>query len=310
MNDITLENQTGPLARPYILTRSRLGTSTKLYEDKFLCTREGLYDLHESLCEKFKPLNPDNAAFQYLVSYEDKTHFENTNLDALPDHLRTNSKVTERLVMKWVVDHKIDGVNNELQVVIRISNPVNPFIYLQAALSKSPEDMDNLEFEAGSLSVSVSGAGQILTEEIFSLVGRWAESRPQPQYLTNIHDWAHKNQKTINLINYWLFPLLTAIAIFMYLRHNYSSEFIEAFLFAGFVVHFYAKDLMRTFNSKIERWTSSARHFSVFSLTGGDSNRQTKLAEKSRKSLIKLVGSLALSVIGNLAAAYLALRFF
>lgn len=47
-----LDNYVGVMARPYALTRSRLGTMTKLFDKKFLCIEQGIYDLNALIEEK------------------------------------------------------------------------------------------------------------------------------------------------------------------------------------------------------------------------------------------------------------------
>jgi hypothetical protein len=121
------------------------------------------------------------------------------------------------LTLKWVVRYKLRDTDNELTVVVRIANPINPLLFLQAALSKAPNDIDNLEFERCPVSVSVAGASQILAEEIFVLIGKWIDSRPQPQYITSVHNKIADNQNTIAFFNYWLFPILVAIIFFLLL---------------------------------------------------------------------------------------------
>lgn len=166
-----LDTYAGVMSRPYAQTRSRLGTTTKLFDKKFLCNEQGIYDLNESLAEKLRQLKPASGGFQYLLSFGDNTHFEHTDLGALNGATKNSGKTTDRAVLKWIVKHDIDHEENELTVIVRITNPINPLVFLQAALSKSAEDIDNLEFEGGAVSVSVDGAGQVLSEEIFSVVG-------------------------------------------------------------------------------------------------------------------------------------------
>lgn len=305
----TLEKQSAVLAKPYAVSRSRLGTATKLFGTKFLCNEQGIRDINDAITDKLRQLAPTQGAFQYLISFGDKTHFEHQDLGILNSVTRNSAKTTERLILKWIITHSIDGVSNELTVILRISNPVNPFIMLQAVFSKSSEDIDNIEFESGSVSASVDGAGQIFSEEIFAVVGKWIDSRPQPQYITGIHERIHRHLSKLQFANYWLFPGLLATIFLIYLWKWGSSSQALPLLFAAIIVHTYTKEAAEKVNEQIERWSHLTRRFSIFSLTGGDTNQQAKFALKSTNSLIKLVaiagGSVLSNVIAGIVTAYL-----
>lgn len=103
-------------------------------------------------------------------------------------------KVTERIVLKWTITHTLRDEQNEVTVIVRMTNPINPFMYLQAALSKSAEDIDNLEFEEGSMCVSVDGSGQTFAQEVFEQTGRWINSCPKPESMTRINERGLRGQ--------------------------------------------------------------------------------------------------------------------
>lgn len=290
------------MSRPYTLTKSRLGTVTKVFSKNFLCNEQGVYELNGAVLEKLRFLNPTQHGFQYLISFSDKTHCEHHEIATLPGIVRHSGKMTERLILKWVIKHTVDESYNELTAIVRIANPINPLILLQAALSKSTEDIDNLDFEGGSVSVSVDGAGQITAEEIFSVVARWIDSRPQPQYFTTLHETIVKNQDKIEFLNHALLPTLIAMASFIVLWKHTPPSLSIPFIFGAIVIHSYAKSLAESFNRRIEHWCRKSRLFSVFQLTGGDTNQQAKFAVRSKNSIVKLIASTALSFILNVLA--------
>lgn len=282
---------------------------TKLFDTKFLCNTTGIHELYGAVCERLSHLNPESGGFQFLISFDDRTHVEHQNIDELDNIVRNNGKTTERLTLKWVARHKIDSEDNELTVVVRISNPINPLLFLQAALSKSPQDIDNLEFESGSVSASVDGAGQITAEEIFSVIGRWVDSRPQPQYITTLHGSISKHKEKIAFLNYWVLPILVAVIFFLALWKHTPEQLLIPVLFAAVASNFYLRTIASRLNDKIMRWCHFSLLFSIFSLTGGDNNQQAKFASKSKNSLIKLVsviiGSFVLNVIAGFTVSWL-----
>ncbi|HFD31942.1 MAG TPA: hypothetical protein ENJ28_04415 [Gammaproteobacteria bacterium] len=306
MTEISKDQEMLPvMARPFSVSLSRLGTVTKLYDTKFLCNSTGVHELHAEVCERISYLNPDSGGFQFMISFEDRTHFEHQNIEELDTVLRNNGKTTERLTLKWVARHKIDGENNELTVLVRISNPVNPLLFIQAALSKSPQDIDNLEFESGSVTASIGGASQITAEDLFSVIGRWVDSRPQPQYITSLHTTISKHKEKIAFLNYWVLPVLIGVVFFLALWKHTPEQLLVPILFAAVVSNFYLRTIASRLNEKIMRWCHFSLLFSVFSLTGGDNNQQAKFASKSKNSLIKLVGVAIGSFVLNVAAGFL-----
>ena len=303
MTELTKDNETFPvLARPFSVSKSNLGTVTKLFDTKFLCNLQGVHELYECVLEKLGQLRPVSGGFQFLISFDDRTHFEHHNINELDNVVKNSGKTTEQLTLKWIAVHKIDDEDNELTVVVRISNPVNPLLVLQAALSKSLHEFDKLEFKSGSISVSVDGAGQIMAEEIFSIIGRWVDSRPQPQYITSIHETIFKHQEKIAFLNYWVLPVLVAIIFFFALWKHTPEPLLIPVLFAGVVSNFYLRTIGTKLNDKIKRWCHFSFLFSLFSLTGGDSNQQAKFASKSQNSLIRLVSVTIGTFILNVAA--------
>jgi hypothetical protein len=306
MTEIIKDTEVLPvMARPFSVSRSRLGTVTKLFDTKFLCNSTGVHELHTAVCERLSYLNPESGGFQFMISFDDRTHFEHQNIEELDAILRNNAKTTERLTLKWVTRHKVGGVSNELTVLVRISNPINPLLFIQAALSKAPQDIDNLEFESGSITASVGGASQITSEDIFSVIGRWVDSRPQPQYITSLHNTISKHQGKIAFLNYWVLPILVGIIFFFALWKHTSEQLLIPVLFLGVVSNFYLRTIASRLNEKIRRWCHFSMLFSVFSLTGGDNNQQAKFASKSKNSLFKLVGVTIGSFILNVAAGVL-----
>ena len=305
---IDFEDNTISLSKPYIVTRSKLGATTKILEDKFICSPKELDLLYDSLGEKLKSFQPSKAGFQYLTSFTDNTHYENCDLSSLKDVLSSSSKSTEKLILNWTIGHEYDGIENEMSITVRISNPVNGFAILQAALSKDHSEADTLEFESGSVSVSINGATQTTAEEIFSIVSRWVKSCPQPQCITGLNNTIFKHRHKISFLNYWVFPVLYTACAFLFLS-SLPIETVQAYGLVGFAGFMLIRSAATHFNEKIHIWASSSRKFSMFMLTGGDNNQQTIIAAKSKNSSIKLFSSVTLSFIVNIAAAIVVAYF-
>jgi len=303
-----LQDFTKILPSPYLITKSRLGSNTKLIDEKFICSPRQLSTLHDSIGEKILSFKPKKIGFQYLISFTDNTHFENNNLEALEKRISTSNKSTEKLILNWVIGHEFDGIENELSITVRISNPINPFAILQAAMSRDHSDADRLDFENGSVSVSINGATQNTGEEIFAIVTRWAAACPQPQSITAINKIIKKHLTKIQFLNYWIFQILYTACAFLYLR-KYAAVPLQSYSFLAFVGFFFIRSASQHLNQKISYWCDASGKFSVFSITGGDNNQQTIIAAKSKNSTIKLLFSVFFSFSLNLIAGYFCAAF-
>lgn len=302
MTDIVDLQELAPaLAKPYVVTRSTLGATTKVLQDKFVCTPAEIHRLHESIGEKIVTFQPSKAGFQYLLSFTDNTHYENNDLDSLERTVGNSGKETEKLILNWVIGHQYDGVENEMSITIRISNPVNPLIMLQAAMSQDHKASDSLELESGSVSVSINGATQNTSEEVFSIVRRWIGSCPQPASITGLNNTIFENIDKISFTNYWIFPLIFSVCCYFVLSDS-SQDIVVELSFLAFVAFMTIRMAANHINRQIREWASSSRKFSMFLLTGGDQNQQTKIAANSKNSALKLFFSVGTSFIINIAA--------
>jgi hypothetical protein len=305
---LDINDFTKTLSIPYVVTRSRLGSNTKLIDEKFICGLNQLNTLHDSIGEKILSFRPKKAGFQYLISFTDNAHYENNSLDALKDRISASNKSTEKLILNWVVGHDFEGIENELSITVRISNPMNPFVVLQAAMSRDHSDADKLDFQDGSVSVSINGATQNTAEEIFAIVARWASACPQPQSITGVNKLIKKHLNKIEFLNYWIFQILFTACAFIFLR-KHAADLMEPYSFLAFVGFFFVRSASQYLNSKINYWSDASVRFSIFAITGGDNNQQTKIAAKSKNSTIKLVFSVVFSLFFNIVAGYYCAAF-
>ena len=84
---IELQNFKDTLPSPYLVTRTRLGSNTKLIDEKFTCGIRELSNLYESIGEKIVSFYPKKIGFQYLISFTDNTHYEDNQLDAIEKNI-------------------------------------------------------------------------------------------------------------------------------------------------------------------------------------------------------------------------------
>jgi len=292
------------MGKPYTLTKSRIGAVTKVSNQVYLCDPKSLKELFDRINEKLTQLNPTDVKFSFLISYSDKTHHDGMVTDLQNLNKITTGKQTERVVLHWVAEHSIQGQENETTITVRVSNPINPLVFLQAALSKSPNDIDNLEFEMGSTCATVNGSGQIYSEEVFHSISLWIEARNKPHPFLSVHRIYAKYEWFIDQLSSSILPLLLLSGACAYSFSTFEEKTLialSAILFGGFVV---LRDFGRALNSKMAYWANKSRVFSVFQLTNGDDDALAKVAASSKNSCIKLglsaTGTLVLNVIAGI----------
>jgi hypothetical protein len=178
------------LGRPYTITRSRLGAIAKVYKERYIYYLVSFKELFQSIGKKLAGIKAKAMPeFSFLISFSDQTHRDGAAGDLQGLSTISIGKQTEWMVMRWLVKHDIEGTENELFITILISNPINPLIFLQAALSKSPSELDNMEFEMGFTCVTVDGASQGYAEEVLLRVKNWMEARNKPHPFIEIENF-------------------------------------------------------------------------------------------------------------------------
>jgi len=261
-----LVNTIAVLGRPYKVTRSRLGAITKVYTDQYSCDLKALKEVFQAVSDKLAPLRGnENMEFSFLISFDDRTHY-----DGVLENLQASDSVpigkrTDRVVMRWAVNHQIDGQPNELSITVRISNPMNPLLFLQAALSKSPGDVDNLEFEMGSTCVTVDGADQGFADEVFLRIQNWINARKKAYPVFELHTFYLKWIWWFRQINQSFLPLTLILIASIALQRADPVRFpaYSPALFGAFMV-------LRSFGMKLdeimERWARRAGYLPAFDI--------------------------------------------
>jgi hypothetical protein len=291
------------MGKPYTVTRSRLGAITKVYAEQYVCDLQAIKELIGAVGEKLHSLpERDAPKFSLLISYSDSTHHDGVPAEIFGSQVIATGKTTDRVVMHWSVQHQIDGAKNDLAITVRISNPGNPLMFLQAALSKSPRDIDNFEFEMGPTCVTVDGATQAYADEVFMRVQSWVGARAKPYPFVTLHESFLKFQWITRPVNHILLPTMLMIvgAAWSYRLNDVSIQIsVIPVLLALFIV---ARDATRKLNERMERWALRAAHIGLFQITSGDVDSITKTAAKAKGSVLKLCGSVLGSFVVNLAA--------
>lgn len=300
----------GVLDRPYSFVRSKLGATTKIFTDRYIFDLESVKEIITAIGEKLHALNPkETPTIAVLLSFSDQTHQDGGTIDLNGQNFIPIGKQTERVVIRWVVKHDIDGVENELSITLRVSNPINPLVLLQAALSKNPSDIDNIEFEMGSTCVTVDGAGIWYADEVFYRIKSWIDARRKLHRFIEGGRFYARYEWWIDQLSVSLLPL-SSIAVLSLFAANFLSQSQMITAIPPLLgIFFLIQSFGRRINSKMAVWAKLSDFVSIFEITNGDRDAVLKNAAKAKNGFIKLAFTgainLFLNVVGGIVCWWL-----
>lgn len=303
-NKVQLDGQIAPLSRPYQLTKSRLGTISRIYDKKYLCNFSSLKDLVSSIIEKVDSgSHISDLQFSFLISFSDKTHIDGTTIEELiSDNKINTSKLTDRIILSCFYKETINGEANEITLTIRIANPVNPLLYLQAALSKDNSSIvDNIEFEQGVTCVSITGTSLNKAEEFFLRIQDWINSCPPLYKSFNLNNLYFKYEKFFDLINNLFIPIIITISSINLIKNYYKPEH----LYLVPVIFFISSGLGNDINIKLAQLARRTIIGHIFELTSGDRNNISKLANNVTKNAAYFIFLQVCSILCGIIASWI-----
>lgn len=306
---------TSPLSRPYLFKKSRLTTTTKVYTSKYVCDLPSIKVLLQSINDKLdeKSRSSDDHDFNFLISFSDNTHSDGSIEHILSEKNLDTDKRTERIVLNWKVKYYDLNIINEIEVTVRISNPINPLIFLQAALSKSPSEIDNIEFEMGSTCVTVEGADQSYAEEIFLRTKNWMNARSKPYTYMDIGGFYKKYEWVLDQSIISLIPILLVTVISFYISEDIDIKTQIAFVPVLVAFFFVFKSIGIKLINRMSSWAKRASFIGLFSVTQGDKDYLSEMIASSKNGSIKIGATLFISIfiniISGLACWYLIYKF-
>jgi len=294
---------TAPLSRPYIYKKSRLTVTTKVYIKKYICDLKSVGLLIERVNEKLleKSIIEDQE-FNFLISFTDNTHSDGEIGNIFSDINLDTDKQTERLVMNWKIAYYEANNLNELEVTVRISNPINPLTFLQAALSKNPNEIDNIEYELGSTCVTVEGADQAYAEEMFLRINSWLDARTKPHKSLDVSGFYKKYEWALDQSIISLIPILLTTIISFYFSKSIDVR-TQLALVPVFVASFFVlKSIGVKIVNRITVWAKRADFIGLFSITQGDQDYMSEMMSKAQNGSMKVAAALILSIIINVGS--------
>ncbi|HWV14630.1 MAG TPA: hypothetical protein VN030_04290 [Cellvibrio sp.] len=305
-----LQNSVAILGKPYTVTRSKLGAITKIFNQKYTCDLTALKELFQSIGEKLSRSNPqETPKFSFLISFDDKTHHDGISTDFQNLTTLATGKLTDRVVLQWSIIQEIDGMENELSITVRVANPINPLMFLQAALSKSPSELDNSEFESGATCVTVNGATQSYSDEIFLIIERWTEARNKPYTSVKVSKTYERFEWYIDQFNSSILPTLVVSGLSFWLAGQVNEKKYVSLVPLFFGLFYLTHSISQKINAKMAYWARKSSYLGIFQITNGDVDSITKMMSAAQNGAIKLIISTLFSLILNIIAGIICWRF-
>lgn len=293
-----------PLSRPYVYKRSSLTTTTKVYTSRYVCDVQSIAMLVDKVNQKLheKNKNIDNHEFNFLISFTDNTHSDGNIEDLLSQSNLDTDKKTERIVLNWKVVCSDESGLHELEVTVRISNPINPLVFLQAALSKSPNEIDNVEFELGSTCVTVEGADQAYAEEVFFRITSWINARLKPRTYMDVGGFYKKYEWIIDQFIISIIPMLLVTIFSFYASQDLNIKTQLALMPTFIVTFFIFKSIGIKIANNMSGWAKRSNFIGLFSITQGDKDFLNEMMVNAKNGSLKIISALIITIVINISS--------
>ena len=288
----------------------RPSSITKLFDSRYICDKSALQELISGISEKLEHINGvETVEFSLLISFNDKTHRDGLFDDLFRDSRIAIGKKTDKVVLSWKAYLKIEESRRELTITARISNPINPLLFIQAAFSQTTNEIDSLELETCATSATVTGAQPGLSDEIFLIFSKWIDARNKPHSSVSIGEFYSKHVGIFYFLNSELLPLLIVAITSSFIYENHPERSVQLLPLVA-CLFLILQSTARKLNRKMTVWSGNSKHLNLFLLTNGDNDAQSKTAAKAQNSVYKLVVTIVFQVLIKIFAVYICSKYF
>lgn len=233
---------------------------------------------------------------------------------------------TESAIFRWDYNIQFPG-EEEVKphsILLRVSSPASPMLFLQRMLATDPEEMDSRQKEHASIMCVINFSNAVLSQELMNIVSKWVKTRSKHESVFPILE---KHRYKVYSAAKWLKSIGPNIFIIILLLFaNLASQlndgaaiskgdflYLFNFIFIGFagykVINYFGNWIHETFGS----YYQMASRFSVIGITAGDMARQSKSYTLATKAMYKtsgsLIASLLLNILGGVVAAYICIEY-
>ncbi len=296
----------------------------KTYAREIIVSVESIVDLHERILDKLRNHHIDGLTASVDVTYENDTTVQFGSWSEFTGHRWTGPESTKEVIAKW--DFLVAMPEFEMPqrhtLSVKITGDPKPFEMLRSVLSTDVDDLENIEFKLVPVIARVDFINHILSKELISIVDDWNEALPQPDKNGAIYKFINKHSDKLTSFIRNLLPLLSFIVAYISLEWFFPTEdaanavSIDTLKSALTWVLLASGALL--FIVRLSSWLSYVTdsaiskygRFSIFNLTNGDNNAQSKFNGKNRKQALKFIGSSSLSLLLNIAAGIVVVKYF
>jgi len=280
-------------------------------------------ELNELLRRKASAYELLNNSFTCIVSYVKLRTQQIVSWEQFSKETWATSEIIESLTLRWEFIIKFPGEAKPcpFMVTVRCATTPRPQDMIQFLFSKDEEEIDLMQLKTATMSCKVDFSEPMISQELLDIVAGWNRARRSPESSLPGLKWCcHRSHHIANIIRK-ITPIITFGALLAYYS-NYANKFdssqpaTHGFMAYSLIwlslalISFYVSGYMaKKVGDKIEKSLNGMLRFHVFEITHGDKQRLTKMAAETSKSFWKFIGSGLLSLLWNIIATYLCIKF-
>lgn len=299
-------------------------STQKILNRHVLISRDAIEDLHSRVLEKLKTHHIEGLVASVDLTFEDKTTVQFGGWAEFNAFRWTTPKATKELRIRWHFLLNVQGyqIPQQHALTVKMSADVTPFEFLQAALSKHPDELDLTEFAFSPVVCRVDFISHLMSQELIGLVEEWNKGLPQPPGATGWLVWLRKRSTLLFRFIRYSTPLLAGFAAAAALGQVMKGQNSEAPItlsqmkellswvvyvaMAVYVAEKFATWLARVAHESLE---NSNRH-TMFTVSNGDDIRARAFREKNNRLIWRFVCASGFSFALNVLAGILTAKYW
>lgn len=291
-------------------------STQKIFTRAVYVTPQALFDLNERVQEKLRTHHLEGMVASAYLLFEDKTAIDFGGWAEFEAFRWTSPKTTKEVRLSWHFLLSVQGYEMPQQhaLTVKLCADAKPFELLQAMLSKHPAEDDNSPINFAPTVCRVDFISHSIGQELITVVEDWNQGLPQPETESDLFNKLEDHKKLIAQVIDYSTPVLFAIASLGILRKIYppvqAGEPMTVGVAVGVMTWLIGSLIAIYLSEKTSKHLANSAHHaldkygmhSMFRLTNGDENRNSKIKSANKKQIRSFVISTTLSFSLNVAA--------
>mgnify|MGYP004471565567 CR=1 FL=1 len=303
-------------------------TTTKIYTDKVKVDLDRIQDLNERIIEKLQ-LHYVEAGFisSIIISFSDRKTISFDCWETFCQHKWNEASSVKSIVMIWDFSVKLLGYENPQRhkLTVKLSAGLRPEELLNLIMTGKIDNLDELDSDQFPIIAQMDFIDTQLCDEFINIVTEWVNSLEKTSHKKNkIMLFFRKHRKFVaEYVNYFFVVMFAICGIIginyimgtyniqsitdvTYMQFRFVFNYIIIFGILLFVIYkicdYIAKRLFETLVTYNNGY--------IFNLTWGDKNKQNELENQDKKTTVRVLLEVVLSVLFNVGCGILSSVLF